>query len=496
MSSYIANANLTATLAAQAADFIPRTWKKGAELSEQNEDYWQQFEGKGLQSPIRIETDFTKDAGQEVVFRTREGLYADGAIGDELIGDSVEEWAVGAYSLKVDYIRHAVRRNQRTEDMTAMRSEIEDGVNMDLGEWLGRKKTKHMSMMFREKLDPTSCVFASADGASKTSIDDLKSSDIITMDGIINWGQILKTKGASPANISTVQGNPIHSYILSAIGEGLTSLKTASDYKQAQREANIRGAENVLFKGGFTMIDGHSVKEYNPIDHAGAGTIGSAQNPKAKLGVAIAAADTLDYIKGGGTNANAAKTNVKYFEFFRGFAYRWTPNDILAGDTTEKYCLIYNVVESSPGANDANQMGFYAFTVNDGNKLTVTKRLRAAAVGGIAQTTIGNVTWDTGVWKGKHTDKHGVGSIIIETNSYGVPFGYSFMLGAQAAMRGYGRFRNERTTQTYEGGFVKDVFITSVFGQTPKRRSDQVTPNVLKVTHALKYAGLAIPNVV
>ena len=497
MASYIANSNLTSTLAAQNANFVPLLWKKGAELSEQNEDYWQEFEGKGLKSPIRVETDFAKDAGQTIYFRTREGLYNDGVIGDELIGDGVEQWVVGAYSLSVDYIRHAVRRNQRTEDQTALRAEIEEGVNTDLGEWLGRKKTKHLSMMMRENLDATSQVFASADGSSKTSMDDLKSADVVSIDGIINWGQILKTKGGLPADISRDRDNPIPAYIVSSTGEALVSLKTASDYKQAQREANTRGTDNVIFKGGFTRIDGHVIKEYNPIDHAGQGAIGSAQNPKAKLGIAIAAADTLGFITGGGNATNGAVTQAKYFEFFRNFAYRFTPNNILAGGSTERYCLIYNLTDS--GAGDANKMGFYAFTVNDGNKLTVTKRLRAAGnvVGGaIAYTTIGGVTWNSGVWAGKHTDAHPAGSLVIECNSYGVPFGYTFVLGAQAALRGYGRFRNERTTQTYEGGFVKDVFITSVFGQAPKQRSDGVTPNILRVAHAIQYAGLSIPNVV
>jgi hypothetical protein len=96
---------------------------------------------------------------------------------------------------------------------------------------------------------------------------------------------------------------------------------------------------------------------------------------------------------------------------------------------------------------------------------------------------------------GKLTEVHPSGSIVIETNSYGVPFGYSFVLGAQAAMRGYGRFRNHRSEQIHEGGFVKDVFITSVLGQTPKQRVDGRTPNILRVLHAIKYAGLNIPTV-
>jgi len=506
MPSYIANANLASTLKAQAADYLPQLWKKGAEMCEQDEDFFQEFEGKGQLSPIRVETDLSKDAGQTIIFRTRAGLYGDGVRGDALIGDAVEEWKVGSYSLAVDYLRHATRRNQRTEDQTAMRNEIAEGINEDLGKWLGRKKTKDLSMMLRHRVDASSKVFADVSVGPKGSYNDLKSADVITMDGVIGWGQQLKTLGGEQALIGkTVDGNKLSAYLMVSTGEALVSLKTASDWKQAQRDANVRGDDNTIFRGGYSRIDGHCIREWNPKDHDGRGPIGSACNPKALLGVPITAVDALvNPVLGGGSAANGAITTAMYFEHFSNYAYKFgdvtqttgslAPVGTFASDVDslgmagERYFLIYNLTDG--------KVGFYAFTTNDGNKLTMTKRLRAAAGGGTAFATIGGVTWGTAPWVAtKMTDAHPVGSVIIETNSFGVPFGTSFMFGAQGAVRGYGRFRNERTEQSYEGGFVKDVFITSVFGQCPKARTDGKTPAVLRITHAIKYAGLSIPNV-
>lgn len=507
--SYIANKNLTADFVAQSPNFLPKMWKKGAELSEENEDFFQEFEGKGKMSPVRVETDFSKDQGQKIIFRTRAGLYGDGVIGDELIGDNTEEWSVGEYELEVDYIRHAVRRNQRTEDQTAMKSEFESGMNEDLGSWLGRKKTKHLSMMFREKLHATSRLFAGAE-AGVGALADIRSDHTISMDRIVAWGTQLETMGGKPAFIGRDGNNPIMRYILVAVNEALVSLKQSSDYKQAQRDGGLRGSENLIFKGGYSMVDGHIIKKYTPLDHDGAGAIGSAMNAKALLGVAITADDEVQDIKGGGNAINAAITSAKYFEFFSLFAYRFTPADILGSDVDgpsgsnpafvgNRHVLIYNVA-AGPGGSNAGKMGFYEYSANNGNKLTMAKRLRAAGEvtgNNISYTTIGGVTWDTGVWSGKHTDNHAVGSPIVETNSYGVPIGFSFMLGADGAKRGYGRFRNERTTDTYEGGFVRDTFITTVLGQSPTRRKDSRTPNCLCITHAIKYAGLPnIPDVV
>lgn len=494
--SYIANKNLTADLVSQSPNFLPTMWKKGAELYEGNNDFFQEFEGKGKMSPVRVETDFDKDAGQRITFRTRAGLYGDGVIGDELIGDNTEEWVVGEFELEVDYIRHATRHNKRTEDQTALRNEIKSGKNEDLGEWLGRKKTKHLSMMLRERLHATSQIFAGQ--GEVNTIEDLRSGHHITMDGIISWGTQLETIGGKAAFVGRDGNNPILKYILVAVNEALVSLKQSADYKQAQRECGDRGKGNRIFSGGYEEVDGHIIKKYTPLDHDGRGAIGSAMNAKALLGVPITADNEVQDIKGGGNAAAAAITTAKYFEFFPRYAYRFTPADILSAGSGDAYCLIYNLA-AGPGGSNAHKMGFYAFSANNGNKLTMSKRLRETGdVTGdnIAYTTIGGVTWNTGAWVNKHTDNHPAGAVIIQTNSYGVPVGRSFFLGADACRRGYGRYRNERTTQDYEGGFVMDTFITSVFGQTPTKRSDGYTPNVLCITHAMKYAGLpGIPDV-
>jgi len=484
------NANTAATLQGKAAEFLPKLWKKGADLGEQEDDFFAEFEGKGITSPVRVDTDLSKGDGQTITFRTQEGLYEDGVTGDTLIENNVEEWEVGDFDLTVDWFRHATRWNKRTEDQTAMHTELNDKVNVNLGKWLGRKKTRQLQMMFKHCLHPTSQIIIGSGGGNLGNVDALRSTDTLTMDNIVSSGQQAKTLGARPALVGRAGRNAISRFIYVATGEALVSLQNSSDYKQAQRDGGIRGADNVIFKGGYSDVNGHLIREYNPEDHGGAGPIGSPQNPKALLGTAITADDTAQTIYGGGTVARAAKTRVMYFESFSNFQYVFNPGNILAPDTTTRYCLIYNV----SGA-DAGKMGFYSFVVNNGNTLVPTGRLRANTTG-ISNSTIGNVTWNQGVWAGKHTDAHPLGSIIIETNAYGVPLGYTFVLGASAAVRGYGRFRNQRSEQERDGGFVKDVYISSVFGQTPWTRTDLRTPNCLVLTHAISYAGLAIPQVI
>jgi hypothetical protein len=109
--------------------------------------------------------------------------------------------------------------------------------------------------------------------------------------------------------------------------------------------------------------------------------------------------------------------------------------------------------------------------------------------------TVGLVTAAAGgVWDAARiTNTHPEGSMILETNAAGVPIGRSLILGANAAVRGYGRFRNERTEEKIDGEFLKKTYITSVFGQSPFKRVDGRFPNYLVVEHAMPYAGINLP---
>jgi hypothetical protein len=80
-------------------------------------------------------------------------------------------------------------------------------------------------MMLRHRVHATSKVIADVSTGAKTSSESLKSADVITMDGIITWGQQLKTMGGLPGLIGrTVEKNPILSYMLVSTGEALVSL--------------------------------------------------------------------------------------------------------------------------------------------------------------------------------------------------------------------------------------------------------------------------------
>jgi len=493
--------NTGTTLAAMDPNSVRKLWSKGAQAAEASTDFFQQMEGGTERSLIWTQTDLSKGVGQEMTFTTESGFYNEPKYGEELFEASTdfETVDISSYPLKVDFVRNSVRSSERMEEVMGMRGEIVSKFNVKLGEWLGRLKTEQVLATTMLKLNVENVLYANG-----KTLATLSSADTLAWDEIITGAQSMKPLGGLPANISgATSDQPIWSQAVVATEAALLSLKTDSDYKTVLQNGDVRGRGNTIFKGGYASIDGHTILPYNPIDHDGVGAVGSFLNPKAFLGVAITA-DTdgaaLE-IKGGGNATDAAKTAKLFFKYFPGHAYKFVDTGAYAAsdfagsagadyDTEEKFFLICN----TSGA-DAGKFGMYAYTTgNNGHKITVTKRL-AVGTTGINETTIGNVTWNTGVWETKHTSAHPIGSLIVPCNAKGVPFGDTLFLGQSFMLRGYGKHRAKRSQDVLNGGMITDRYITSVFGQSLRKDRKGRHPAIIRLRHAITYPGIAFPTV-
>lgn len=481
--------NTGTSLSALAPAAVRQLWQKGVLVGEQTEDFFANLEGSRKDSPIRTVTDTSKGAGQKITFTTRSGYYGRGKQGDSMFTAlaDFEKTQISSFDLKVDWLRHATSINERAEEVMGLRDEIASQDNVELGKWLGRKKSEQMFGMFHLLLPDNNILFASA----KTEAT-LGSADTLDWNEIVRMGTTLQPLGGRPANIlrAGVNEAPIHSNIVISTVPSLSSLKIDSSYLTIRAQAETRGAENTIFRGGYANVDGHVIREYNPLDHDGIGAVGSFMNPRAFLGTAIAAGTTaVDVIGGGADNLTNTRTDIDFFQFFEGFAYPFLENvtgSAFSPPSKTKYLIIYN----KTGA-DAGKWGFYSYTTgNNGQKITTVGRL-AAAASGSAVTTLGSVTWSGAV----NTDAHPTGSVIIAANAKGVPIGSTLMLGASAAFRGYGKYRGQNMLQKQEGGFITERYIASVFGQ--KLYTDRAgrVPSAIRLVHAIAYPDLNLPVV-
>ena len=481
--------NTGVSLSTMAPNSVRQLWHKGVLVGEQTADFFANLEGMRKDSPIRAVTDTAKGAGQKITFTTRSGFYGRGKQGDAMFTalSDFEKTKLSDFELKVDWIRHATSMNERAEEVMGLRDEIATGDNVELGKWLGRKKSDQMFGLFQLLLPSDNVLVASA----KTK-DTLGSADTLDWAEIVRMGTTLQPLGGKPANIlkKGVQASPVHSNIVVGTVPALSSLKLDSSYLTLRAQAEVRGGENTIFGGGYANVDGHVIREYNALDHDGVGAVGSFLNPRAFLGVPIVAGTTAVDITGGGAdNVANAETGVDFFQYFSGFAYPFLQNvtgSAFAPPTETRYVIIYNKT-----GVDAGKWGFYSYTTgNNGQKITMVNRLGPAATGA-ALTTLGGVTYSASV----HTNAHPTGSIVIQANAKGVPIGSTIMLGASAAVRGYGKYRGQNMLQKQEGGFITERYIVSVFGQALfKDRAGRV-PSVIRLDHAVSYPDLNLPTI-
>ncbi len=471
-------------------------WQKEVDIFEQQEDFWAKFEGPSKDNSIMVINDTSVDRGLKFRITSRAGYYGRGKSGEGLFTseDDFEKDVINNNELDADYLRDATSSSLRTDEYMGMQGELVDGQAAELGKWMGREKSARAGMTFVLKGGSQNLLYSNGKAESAlTAADGLVYNDILYM------GQALKPMGGRPCEIGSVRGSPVYKYCVVGTTPGLFSLKQDSDYKTILREAAPREKmdENPLFTGGYTDLDGHRIVEHNPIDADGYAWAGSWFNAKAYLGAAIAAGTAAFAIKGGGSAAAAAITNIDYFRFFPNFAFEFLPNDVFTPGTAEQYLLIVNPKGPVTAANpDPGKVGMYAYTTgNDGNQITITKRLAPVQNGPVALATVGSVTWNTGVWAGKNSQVHPIGSTIVLCNALGTPLGDTVMMGAMAMLRGYGKYRNKRD-QWFVDAFVMRKYILTVFGQQLRKNVNGVYPGYVRMRHAISYPELGLPATV
>jgi hypothetical protein len=439
-------------------------------------------------------TDLSKGMGHKMTFRVKSGLYNEPKTAEQMfeVTDDFEQHRFDDFTLRIGVYRHAVRSTEYASEEMALRGELADGTNTDLGAWLGRLKTEKALMSAIHKVNSENQVYA-----GRATMDTLAAADTLDWNEIITAETQLKRLGGKRARVGFGQNGStptaLMGNVLLATSDSLYSLKTDADFKNRVEGAGVRGNGNYLFKGGFPLIDGQAIKEYDVIDHDGYGAIGSPLNPKAYLGEAIASGTSAFDIKGGGDATAAALTQVLYFKYFPNYLYEFGPGDTLAASGLTRYCLVINPPNA---ATDPNKVGMYAYTTgNNGNKITITQRL-GPNINCVRHTTVGSVVWDTGIWSGVHTDGHPLGALVVPCNKKGQIFAHALYLGRCAMVRGYGKHRAKRGSVDKEDGFMRETYIRSYFGQTPRVDRRGRVPGILVVTHAYEYAGIELPTVV
>lgn len=492
-------------LSAAAPNAVRQLWKKGVEVHEETNDFFAEMEGRSPMSPIQVESSLSTGAGQKITFTNRSGLYAEPHHGDDRFHDSshYEDLKIGSNELLVDWLRHGIEFTERSEEVMGMRGELMDGLPDALGEWAGRQKTEKMFMTFRERVNAENKI------SVKTALN---------WKTIVEHTQTMKRWGAAGAHIGrTAKGESVRGYVVVTPEDALTSMELDNDFLQRMQYADNRGPVNSIFTGGYQQIRGHVLKPYAAIEHDGYGATGSPLNPMGRLGVAIVAptpagsplanttaatahpvtalVPTPNSIVLGGADFDANNILVKPAKYFPNYAYKFLAGDVLSAGSDPFYVAIVN----PPDANGVMKYGLYRCTSNNGVALTITGIFGAAAAdagtGAAVVTGFSVPGYTTPTWSNAlHTNAHPVGAQVVHIDPDAVPVFNSIILGAAAARRGYGKYRNEREWEPVEGKFVRRVFFKTVFGQGLRKDRLDRARGVTLIRHRGVYSSLPLPG--
>lgn len=492
----IAPATTGTTLYTQDAASLRQLWHKGALIGEEEEDFLQQFEGSSERSPIWTVNDTSKGQGQKITFTTTSGYYGEGKYGEGLFeGPSdYETDDINSYPLTVDFVRNAASRSVRADEYMGLRDELSSMVPLKLGQWLGRTKKDQIMGLSVLTLPETNRVYSGG-----KSLATLGSADVLSWDDVITTGAAMKPLGGKPFRMGKSGINDVSSQLFIPSETAATSLRLDTSYQTLLSNAGNRGDSNVLFKGGYPNIDGHTIAPHNALNHAGKGAVGSFLAPEAFLGNAgyAVTTDAQRYLEGGGSdNPAGALTGTGkplWFKYFGGHDYRFVDTGVLDVSASligpvagPYYAIIYN----TSGTN-AGKWGFVKYTVNDGNKITVLEFLSSQTAGTYRKQTVGTLT--VAAAGANLTELWDNGALIIPANIKGVPIGHTMVLGAGGVVRGYGMWRAKRTQETDNGDFLKRTYITSVFGQSLRYDRKDRVPAVMLLTTAVSRPGITLP---
>jgi len=465
----------------------PQIWKNQVISYERNEDFYAAIEGKSANSIVLTDYATSDGHGLKLRLRTDSELSNEPHFNDQTFAQDTdfERLKFGEYDVNVDIIRHAVSYNERFEQLAGLVGELKNTIPANLGRWLGRRKTEEMDMEIVYRTPLENHFYPN----SKTE-DQLGATDGLSWDFIMDATSMMGNLGGSYGRLGTFNGSAMLGYALVTSHPAGTVLRKSDAYRQIVREAGVRGGENPLFKGNYPLIDGVQVVDRRVIDMDYDGPIGSTLNPKALLGTAITAGTGVIDITGGGLDT---PTLTKlYFRNFPGYAYPFASGAVVAPVSKTRYLLIRNPINA---VTDPGKFGMYSYTTgNNGNKITIVGRLGSAA-SGARVTTLGAVTWDTGIWNGKHTDVHPINAEVYPCNAKGEPLGVSLLLGRGAVLRAYGKDRVKRTEDIGDMEFLKMVGIQAWFGQTVRKDRLGRTPGVAVLHHAIHYPNLGLPAI-
>lgn len=452
------------------------------------------FGALGGGRPIMEVLDTRRVKGKQIVATVKAGLGQRGRQGSGSRADKAEKYKSRDYRVTVGMMHHAVAIENAAKDATVIGSEFDKSAAPDLSEWMHNKQhcdvlaELHARAHSRNTFRPN----------NKADTNALTSNDTFGLNSVTDIKEGMYSIGAAALSVKKgPNGERTDCFYVQGTQFLFAELNRNAQYTAIRASAENRGAANSVFAGGKPLWDNVILNQWDIKTHDWDAPQGARSMPMAILGKAIAANPvnsdvTTCYIYGGGNATSADNTEVDYFENFKGSGYLGFEGEKIAATTDTEY---YLAIKSKSGANNG-KIRLFAYQVNNGNRITLTRALSSTNPGGTSLkfTTLsataytGKATWDDGDWVAADyltEAEMPIGSLIYQCNIRGQCLCYGYGIGSRMMMAGYGRGEGgnpmgRRTKETQDFESLSGVGLEMVWGcRATQDTNDMVNGYVL-----------------
>ena len=436
-----------------------------------------------LQKFVVHVTDASKVKGNTINIPLYAGYGGAGVQGDGTRTGNEEKSQMTTMQLVIGRFFHAIGDTGVSRDETMLGSGYDERVRKGLKYIHARKRSDDIFRRLIKRSSGRNLMFPPA--ATALTRATLKTANVLDTPTFITVKNRLSSNGAEPMALGTVKdsgGTRPEMYMLMATQFALSDVEQDPTYTDALQTADDRGVKNAIFAGDFKPWRSLGIYNWKLKDHGNWGPIGCFLAPRAVLvgthtTKATAQAGTFQALTNSSFLAfgtiSASGTGANYSQYFSNAP--WTYHNGLteaADTTTDRYVLI---VDANGGGS-----GVFKYRINDGNTINLHSSGAVVTVAGATQTTFT------------------AGSLVVECNELGVPFGRSLGFGAKGVVTGLGSIDGtvssigKRQEQIQEYGNYRGIGAENTWGCEVVERPDGTYPGFVFIEHALTVPGAPV----
>lgn len=495
---------LATIVSAAGANIQEQAWLARAVHRKQSRGQFHKIKGGADTGRCIMEVaDTQKMAGQTVNVRSTAPLGGPGVQGSSAARTGTgESQKAKAWSFNVGVLFKAKKWNNIAMNQCMLGTQNDAVSRAQLTDWHNRRMSDCFEASMLANRHARNTIYANGNSiGGPTSIATLRSQDTFRQNDITRAKNALLSMGARPFDVAKPGSKDELARFFGALNNRLTAdMESSGEWEDLLASSQPRGDMNPIYSGTMPDYRGNILQRWEIIDDDAWGPKGTLAAPVAYLGEAIAALPATGAVaKGGGSATGAALTDPKYFEYFPAASFTGYQDTALIAATTGTEC--YLLVKHGSGA-DAGKFSLFAYQVNNGNQITLTKRLLStnATSGKIDATTVGGATWGSGVYTSTYFSEAEVpvGSEIWPCTRLGVPYCAGYVLGAEAFISGYGQGTSgvafgRRSAEEQEHGRDTEIGMEICWGLAPTVNADNLVCNYAVIFAAWNPDGL--PNI-